>query len=128
MTCTFADGVYVVFSAPVPQLQSWENRGFNFTVFGPDDSACGDVAYFSNVNDGLRVHHGSQSASWRTPIDNEGYELSCGSESYTGNSDDSFGSCGPEAVVPRFTYSRTGPPYTFTLSSAASESPLFICE
>jgi len=128
-TCTFADGVYVVFNAPVPQLNGWVLSGISFTVYAPDDSACGSVYYYSNTNDRLQVVHGSQSAVWKTPLDYpaSGYELACGSQTYTASSDASFQQCETRPVVPYFDFSRS-PPYTFTLSSAASQSPLFICE
>jgi hypothetical protein len=80
------------------------------------------------VNDTLQVSDGAEVANWQTPYDNMPYELACPSHTYTNtNANGSLSACLSSAVLPQFIYS-SGPPYSFTVESAATSSPLFTCQ
>lgn len=128
-TCTFADGVYVVFNAPLPRLSSHvtDPGGIEFSIYAPDASLCGHLYYEENAGDVLGVSDGTDGATWETPLDSSGFALGCPSHRYTGSPDDGL-ACQPSTVVPGFVYSTSGPPYSFTVSSVATPSPLFTCQ
>ncbi len=89
-TCTYADGVSVVFDAPVPSFASvaYNATGLSFTVYGTGAAECGRLDLMEpggNVHVGgvLDVSDATADARWYTPSDYGGYELACPSHSYT---------------------------------------------
>lgn len=127
-TCTFADGVSVVFNYPVPRLAYYfpAPGGVEFTIYSADGSSCGYLHYFRNVNDDISTSAGTDTAHWVTPAHDEPYELACSSQTYTGYINDD--QC-DWANSPAFVYKlEAGPRYTFTVQSAATPSVLFSCQ
>jgi hypothetical protein len=127
-TCTFGDGVYVVFNHPLESLENHvtDAAGIHLTTYSSAGSECGEMYYVENVGDVLAVAYGSngsQGARWETPVDDSMYHLECGAHTYSSDPDDTLA-----CSVPFFQYARSSP-YSFTLDDAeAITSPLFTCE
>lgn len=103
--------------------------GITFNVIAPDGTRCGALGYAENVSDTLSVSAGNESATWETPLDNGEFMLDCPSHRYTSSPDDSLTCEGVDgADVPHFEYSRSGPPYSFTVISRGAPLPLFTCQ
>jgi len=121
MTCTFADGVYVVL--PIGQN---ETQGIRYEIHSADGSVCGRVAYASNVSDLIQVSRGAELAEWETPYDNFPYRLTCPSHTYT-NANGGLAAC--YASMPQFIGTAViGTGASVTVVSAATPSPLFTCQ
>src|SRR5258706_5133494 len=121
MTCTFADGVYVVFLAPLPRTDVHSSVGLNFTVYNPDGSECGAL-YYDETSEGTQIDL-NKAASWDEPSGYpEGVKLHCPSHTYDGSLKD-VQSCAPYVDLSLSPVSNS-----VTLGRTGTPAPLFSCQ
>jgi hypothetical protein len=125
MTCTFADGVYVLFNHPVPSFFMYPFNGSAFDVYGPDASLCGHVAWSDNTGQSIGIVVGGMSAGFSSDEQVRGSEFSCPTHTYRA-SFDALGGCKDHEPY----LAGLGPaPYGFTIGNVSTtSSPLFVCE
>ena len=127
-TCTFLDGVTVVFDQPLTELFAEANSeyGISFNVYAPDGSTCGHLYWIENASNVLEITVGNQSVGFETPLDGDDWRLTCPSHTYTASAGNQLACQSPTVVVPGVAYSDL--PFTIFLESVATPSPLFTCQ
>jgi hypothetical protein len=138
-TCTFADGVRLVFNTTVSSFQQKQQAGgAKLTVYNSNGSVCGELVaevtsggYQIAINNGVDLNDG---AEWNMNYDVGTDDLQCTSKIYTASMSD-INACPSAATLPGFGYtcpvmigSLASPPYSFTLTSATTSGTLFTCQ
>jgi hypothetical protein len=121
MTCTFADGVYIEFSTPLPSTDVYSGAGLRMTVYAPDGSTCGSL-YYDESSDGALISV-NKAAIWDEFGGSDSVKLYCPSNKTYEGGLSALKECGPYVDV-----SLSSSTNSVTLRRTPASVPLFTCQ